>query len=439
MAVDFDFDGTFNEDDAEDEGELEGFEDFDDEDEAEEEEEEEEEKPKRNPLRLILLALVVLILLCAVCALVINTGLLPFSIPGLGPQLPTPAKPPAQDTPASEPTDETSQLPATDEPAPAETDETEAATDESETVEPTDESPATTEPDTGPTVVIEPTGEPPTTTEPTQEPTDEPTVVITVESTITSEAPTSTAVPGPTPTSGPTVIITITPTDCDNNIPPIADAGGPYSAMRGKGLAVVNFDGSSSMDPDGAIINYHWDFGDESDLGSGETTTHGYNSIGSYEATLTVTDDCGATGMDTADVSIVGPTPPATGTPVTATPDPSATSTPVASATMGFCYRVQYGDTLSGLAWRFGVAWADLARVNGVHMHYFVIAGQGLFIPTDQIGQGPNVYEVLADDTLNSVAFQCGLTTATLAQANGLTPDDSVAAGDMLIIPLWKP
>jgi LysM repeat protein len=210
--------------------------------------------------------------------------------------------------------------------------------------------------------------------------------------------------------------------------------------MRGKGQAIVTFDGTQSNDPDGEIVTYAWDFGDGSDTGEGAEVTHAYNTVGKYEATLTVTDNCGTTGQDTADVTIIGATPPATGTPGTPTPEPPVvTSTPDASATVGFCYRVQYGDTLSGVAWRFGVNWQDLAAVNQVPMGYFVIAGQGLFIPTGSIGQGPNVYQTQPGDTLNGVAYNCGLATTTLAQANGLSPTDSLTPGQELVIPVWKP
>jgi PKD repeat protein len=55
----------------------------------------------------------------------------------------------------------------------------------------------------------------------------------------------------------------------------------------------VNFDASSSSDPDGTIVNYFWSFGDgetENQTG-GFTTIHSYTSEGSYNVTLTVTDN----------------------------------------------------------------------------------------------------------------------------------------------------
>ncbi len=69
--------------------------------------------------------------------------------------------------------------------------------------------------------------------------------------------------------------------------PPVANANGPYVGTVG----VPNqFDSKGSLDPDGHIVTYSWDFGDDS-TGTGATPTHAYNLAGSYTVTLTVTDN----------------------------------------------------------------------------------------------------------------------------------------------------
>lgn len=73
----------------------------------------------------------------------------------------------------------------------------------------------------------------------------------------------------------------------------------------GKAPLEVTFDGSNSSDPDGEIVNYDWDFGDDSDpvtKESDDPVNHTYESGGDYEAKLTVTDDEGDT--DTQEVLI---------------------------------------------------------------------------------------------------------------------------------------
>ena len=60
----------------------------------------------------------------------------------------------------------------------------------------------------------------------------------------------------------------------------------------------VQFDATGSSDADGTIATYAWDFGD-GNVGSGAQLTHSYTSPGDYSATLTVTDNAGATGTAT--------------------------------------------------------------------------------------------------------------------------------------------
>ena len=75
------------------------------------------------------------------------------------------------------------------------------------------------------------------------------------------------------------------------NIPPVAVA--TADPTSGTVPLTVTFDGSGSTDADGIISSYLWDFGDGS-TGNGVTATHTYETEGSYNATLTVTDDQGA-------------------------------------------------------------------------------------------------------------------------------------------------
>jgi hypothetical protein len=72
------------------------------------------------------------------------------------------------------------------------------------------------------------------------------------------------------------------------NLPPEADAGGPYCGTSGM---PVEFDGSASSDPNGDALEYSWEFGDGS-TGSGPTPTHVYPP-GQYNYTVTLTVDDG--------------------------------------------------------------------------------------------------------------------------------------------------
>ena len=90
-----------------------------------------------------------------------------------------------------------------------------------------------------------------------------------------------------------------TPANCASaeNLPPVADANGPYSGTAG--VTVINFDGTGSSDPDGTIVSYDWDFGD-GNTGTGENPTHTYAAAATYDVSLTVTDDGTPALSDTA-------------------------------------------------------------------------------------------------------------------------------------------
>ncbi|WP_109505942.1 PKD domain-containing protein [Nocardioides speluncae] len=87
------------------------------------------------------------------------------------------------------------------------------------------------------------------------------------------------------------------------NQAPIADFSWTRSATT------VSFDGSGSSDPDGTIASYSWDFGDGSPAGSGATPDHTYAADGTYDVTLTVTDNLGRTASQTLEVSVLNESP----------------------------------------------------------------------------------------------------------------------------------
>ena len=55
---------------------------------------------------------------------------------------------------------------------------------------------------------------------------------------------------------------------------------------------VVTFDGRRSVDPDGAIARYHWDFHDGGSA-DGDVVTHAFAKPGQYTVELTVADNSG--------------------------------------------------------------------------------------------------------------------------------------------------
>ncbi|MET8908661.1 PKD domain-containing protein [Micromonospora sp. NPDC004551] len=84
------------------------------------------------------------------------------------------------------------------------------------------------------------------------------------------------------------------------NQPPVAQLVPNCSGL------VCTFSGAGSTDADGAIQDHRWTFGDGStaDTVSVPTTSHTYAAAGTYPVTLTVTDDRGATGTASIDVTV---------------------------------------------------------------------------------------------------------------------------------------
>ena len=84
---------------------------------------------------------------------------------------------------------------------------------------------------------------------------------------------------------------------------PVAEANGPYNGTAG---SPVSFSSAGSMDPDGTIQSYLWNFGDGTPTSSEPNPTHTYTTAGTFTVTLTVTDNQGATDSDTATVTVIG-------------------------------------------------------------------------------------------------------------------------------------
>jgi PKD repeat protein len=82
---------------------------------------------------------------------------------------------------------------------------------------------------------------------------------------------------------------------------PVADAGGPYSALT---YQKIQFDGSRSYAINTSLINYTWVFGDGT-YGYDVTPIHVYESAGAFTIILTVNDSNDLKAIDTTLVTIV--------------------------------------------------------------------------------------------------------------------------------------
>ena len=101
-------------------------------------------------------------------------------------------------------------------------------------------------------------------------------------------------------------------------------------------------------------------------------------------------------------------------------------------------YIVKGGDTLYGIASRYGINVDDLRRYNNLSGNVLSI-GQQLYIPTGQmvddiVGTDYDTYVVRTDDSLFNIASRYGISVDELKRINNLG-NDTLFVGQQLLVP----
>lgn len=102
-------------------------------------------------------------------------------------------------------------------------------------------------------------------------------------------------------------------------------------------------------------------------------------------------------------------------------------------------YIVQPGDTLFGIAQRFGVPMYTLMRMNYLYNPNLIYAGMALRMP--RANYAPSSYQtylVRFGDTLSSIALRFGTSIYALMIANNIPNPNLIFAGMRLVIPTAK-
>lgn len=122
-----------------------------------------------------------------------------------------------------------------------------------------------------------------------------------------------------------------------------------------------------------------------------------------------------------------------------------AVSVVMVAAVASAHYRVQPGDTLSGIANDHGVSVRALAEANGIADPDLIRVGQLIDVPdadsagsTGSAGGGAvtgSTYIVRAGDTLGAIAFANGTTVTALVASNHIINPNRIRIGQRLTIP----
>ncbi len=120
---------------------------------------------------------------------------------------------------------------------------------------------------------------------------------------------------------------------------------------------------------------------------------------------------------------------------------PAQPATPSNNNTGSGTYTVQAGDTLSGIAAKFGTSYENLASLNGISNPNLIVVGQTLRVSGNSNASAARpstsysnngTYNVQAGDTLSGIAAQYGLNWQSLAQKNGIAAPYVIYVGQRL-------
>ena len=120
-------------------------------------------------------------------------------------------------------------------------------------------------------------------------------------------------------------------------------------------------------------------------------------------------------------------------------PTPAPQPAPAKPATSYIEYRVKKGDSLSAIAQRFGTTYQKIASDNGIKDPNVIFPNQILKIyggtsTPAQPAQTEQYYTVQKGDTLSGIASKYGTTYQKIASDNGIANPNLIYAGQKLVI-----
>lgn len=109
----------------------------------------------------------------------------------------------------------------------------------------------------------------------------------------------------------------------------------------------------------------------------------------------------------------------------------------------GKVHVVRRGQTLSGIAVRYGISVSAIARANNIKNRNRIYVGMRLWIPTTSSNTASNAgaapggasYVVRRGNTLSGIARRFGVSVNSLRRANGIRNVNRIRVGQKLVIP----
>ena len=100
--------------------------------------------------------------------------------------------------------------------------------------------------------------------------------------------------------------------------------------------------------------------------------------------------------------------------------------------TDGTTYIVQPGDTLSGIAARYGTTYQSLAAINNIADPNRIYPGQEIVIEGAAAEASTEYYTIQSGDTLSSIAANYGTTWQWLAEVNSISDPNLIYPGNTI-------
>ncbi|KGH67058.1 hypothetical protein X291_01590 [Oenococcus oeni IOEB_C23] len=113
----------------------------------------------------------------------------------------------------------------------------------------------------------------------------------------------------------------------------------------------------------------------------------------------------------------------------------SSAATLTSSSATGY-YTVQAGDTLGGIAAKYGTTYLSLAAINGIKSPYWIYLGEKIQLSASNTISSSQIvyYTVKSGDNLSSIALEYGTTYQKLASLNSIKSPYVIYVGQTLRI-----